>query len=58
MNLSYSEIMNLINKERVKHQEILKEGGSQINKEYSRYAIFVMRDFEKEIRGYLAKKYK
>ena len=57
MYLSYEEIINLINKEKRKHQEILKQDSPQTNKGYSRDAIFVMRDFEKEIRKYLAKKY-
>lgn len=58
MHLSYEEIINLINKEKEKHQKILKQTSPQANKGYSRDAIFALRDFEKAMRMYLAKKYK
>ena len=58
MYLSYHEIINLMNREREKHREILKDSSPQANKEYSRNALFVIRDLEKEIRKHLAKKYK
>lgn len=58
MYLSYSEIMNLINKEAERHQERLKESSPQVNKDYSRHAIFAIRGLEKEVRRHFAKKYK
>jgi hypothetical protein len=58
MYLSYQEIINLINKEQEKHQKILKDSSPQSNKEHSRHAIFAMRDFDREVRNYFAKKYK
>jgi hypothetical protein len=58
MYLSYSEIMNLIQKKLEKHQERLKEDGPQVDKDYHRHAIFAIKDLEKEIRKHLAKKYK
>ena len=57
MYLSYSEIMNLINREIQEHSKNLKKGSPQVNKSYSRHAIFALRDFEKEVRKHLAKKY-
>ena len=57
MHLSYAEIMNLIRKEQLKHQEALKEDSAQANKGYSRNAFFAMRDFEKVVRKHFAKKY-
>ena len=58
MNLSYGEIVNLINKDISKHKELLKSDNPQVDKGYSRYAVFALRDFEKEVRAHLAKKYK
>tara|TARA_R100000152_G_C6777083_1_gene206683 strand:- start:1800 stop:1994 length:195 start_codon:yes stop_codon:yes gene_type:complete len=57
MNLSYHEIMSLIKKEQVKHQKNIKDGPAQVNTDYSRHAFFAMREFEKTVRNYLAKKY-
>ncbi len=57
MQLSYTEIMNLIRKEQVKHQDALKSDSIQVNKSYSRNAFFAMRDFEKAVRKHFGEKY-
>ena len=58
MYLSYEEIMNLIKKEAKKHQDRLEESNPQVDKDYPRHAVYVLRDLEKEVRKYLAKKYR
>ena len=57
MNLSFHEVMNLIAKEQEKHSKKISDGSAQIDKGYSRNAFFAMRDFEKTVRRYCAKKY-
>ena len=57
MNLSYHEIIDLIRKEQAKHEAGVKDKSAQANRGYSRDAFFAMRDFEKVVRKYFAKKY-
>ena len=58
MNLSYHEIMNLINKEKDKYKEYLISDDPQVNKGYSRHTLSAIRDLEKEVRKHFAKKYR
>ena len=57
MYLSYDEIINLIKKEQIKHQNNLKDDSLQTNKGYSRDAFYAMREFEGQVRKYFTKKY-
>ena len=57
MYLSFDEIINLIRKEQEKHSKDTRDGSTQTDKKYSRNAFFAMRDFEKTVRKYFAKKY-
>ena len=57
MYLSYDEIINLIKKEQIKHQNNLKDDSLQTNKGYSRDAFYAMREFEGPVRKYFAKTY-
>tara|TARA_Y100000592_G_scaffold60076_1_gene93993 strand:+ start:452 stop:628 length:177 start_codon:yes stop_codon:yes gene_type:complete len=57
MNLSFHEVMNLIAKEQEKHSKNINGDCAQVDKRYSRNAFFAMRDFEKTVRRYCAKKY-
>ena len=59
MNLSFSEIMTLIQREKEKYQELAKDIG--YSKEHSMKVAFhanrALNDLEKSLRKYLAKKY-
>ena len=59
MNLSFSEIMTLIQREKEKYQELAKDTG--YSKEHSMKVAFhanrALNDLEKSLRKYLAKKY-
>jgi len=57
MYLSYQEIINLIRQEQEKHSKNASDGSVQTDKKYSRDAFFAIKDFEKTVRKYLAKKY-
>lgn len=57
MDLSFHEVMNLIEKEQEKHSKNISGDSAQADKRYSRNAFFAMRDFEKTVRKYCAKKY-
>ena len=55
--LSYKEVQDMLFKEKRKHQELLDKKGSQINKDYSRYAIFVISDIQRDFKKLFIKKY-
>jgi hypothetical protein len=54
---TYKEIQDMLFKEKKKHQDILDSSNAQTNKTYSRNAIFVITDLQKQIKKNFIKKY-
>ena len=54
---TYKEIQDMLFKEKKKHQDLLNSTSAQVNKNYSRYAVFVITDLQKQIKERYIKKY-
>jgi hypothetical protein len=55
--LTYKEVQNVLFKEKRRHQEILKSASPQVDKSYSRHAIFVISDLQKDFKKFFIAKY-
>lgn len=55
---TYKEVQDMLFKEKKKHQDLLESSNPQVNKEYSRYAVFIITDLQKDFKRLFFKKYK
>jgi hypothetical protein len=54
---TYKEVQDTLFKEKKRHQERLKSSSPQVDKEYSRHAIFVISDLQKDFKKLFTDKY-
>ena len=55
---TYKEVQDMLFKEKRRHQELLKADDAQVNRDYSRYAIFVIGDLQKDLKKLFISKYR
>tara|TARA_B100000959_G_C14970515_1_gene619488 strand:- start:2147 stop:2326 length:180 start_codon:yes stop_codon:yes gene_type:complete len=54
---TYKEIQDMLFKEKQKHQDVLDSANAQIDRDYSRHAVFIITDLQKQIKKDFIKKY-
>ena len=54
---TYKEIQDKLFREKKKHQDILQSSNPQINKTYSRHAVYVITDLQRDFKKLFLKKY-
>lgn len=54
---TYREVQDVLFKEKRRHQDLLDSDSAQVNRDYSRYAIFVIGDLQKDFKRLFVGKY-
>ena len=54
---TYKEVQDMLFKEKKRHQERLDSTNAQVNKDYSRHAIFIIGDLQKDFKKLFMDKY-